>query len=55
LAALDHEVLPSGAYLVHAQADAVALSHEELREHVERALTRIIQRQAGDPGRQAAR
>jgi ribonuclease P protein component len=55
LATLDQDRLPGGAYLITAQADAVALSHQELREHVERALTRIMQRRAADSGRQAAR
>jgi ribonuclease P protein component len=55
LAAIEADALPAGAYLFTAQADAAALSHQELREHVERALTRIAQRTAADPGRQAAR
>jgi ribonuclease P protein component len=54
LTAIAPDQLPPGAYLVTAQADAIASSPEELREHVERALTRIKQRVETDPGRQAA-
>ncbi len=43
---LDRDGLPAGAYLVTAQTGAPSLSFPELREHVERALTRINQRVA---------
>ena len=41
LARQDPVTLQPGAYLVGCQVGAVGLTHEELREHVSRALTRI--------------
>jgi ribonuclease P protein component len=41
LARQDPVTLQPGAYLVGCQAGATGLTHEELREHVSRALTRI--------------
>lgn len=41
LARQDPVVLRPGAYLVGCQAGATGLTHEELREHVSRALIRI--------------
>jgi ribonuclease P protein component len=38
---VDPATLPAGAYLVSAQPDVTALSYQELREHVERALKKI--------------
>ena len=41
---VDPDTMPAGAYLVSAHPDAAALSYQELREHVERALKRINSR-----------
>jgi ribonuclease P protein component len=53
VAAADPKILPAGSYLVTAAPDAVDLSYQELREHVERALRRL-QVKVSDPARSRA-